>query len=153
MRNLELKVPPLIQVTVIGLTMFIASRFLPKVESGYFIQMMLAVTSIIVGIYFCLSGVIEFRRHKTTVDPRYPDNASELVDTGIYKISRNPMYVGFALSLVSTVFFLRSPILLLGFVVFVVYINKYQIMPEESHLSRAFGPKYDQYKRKVRRWL
>ena len=107
----------------------------------------------IIGSYFCVSGVIEFRRHKTTVDPRYPDNVTELVDTGIYRISRNPMYVGFALLLLSIALFLRSPILISGMVVFVAYMNRYQIIHEESYLSKAFGPKYDEYKHKVRRWL
>ncbi len=133
--------------------MIVASGYLPKVSIHPWIRVASSAVTLMAGMYFCFSGVLEFRRHKTTVDPRYPDNVSKFVDSGIYTLSRNPMYVGFALILISIVFFLSSPVLLLGVIAFVMYMNRFQIEPEEVHLSEAFGERYEAYKQKVRRWL
>ncbi|PIE42909.1 MAG: protein-S-isoprenylcysteine methyltransferase [Gammaproteobacteria bacterium] len=153
MHSLELKIPPVAQAIIIGALMVIAAKFLPRIDINPLLQWVSIGLLLLVGMYFGVAGIVEFRRQKTTVDPRYPGNASELVDTGIYRLSRNPMYVGIALLLVAIVLYFRSPFLLLGVVVFMAYMTRFQIMPEEAHLSKVFGAKYDDYKSRVRRWL
>ncbi|MEJ6474189.1 isoprenylcysteine carboxylmethyltransferase family protein [Pseudoalteromonas piscicida] len=153
MKYLELKVPPVVQVLFVGLAMFIASSYLPTWNINYLAQVALAGALFSVGIYFCVAGVYEFRKRKTTVDPRYPDKASDLVDSGVYQLSRNPMYVGFALFLLAIVIYLGSPILLVGVFAFILYMNRFQIEPEEVLLQQIFGERYKQYTKSVRRWL
>ena len=153
MEKLELKIPPIIQVIVIGILMIVSSAYLPAIGVSIWARTYLALVVFIVGMYFSLAGVFEFRRKRTTVDPRYPGNVSALVDSGIYQISRNPMYVGFALFLFSIVIFFCSPLLLLGVFAFVLFMNRFQISPEEAYLSNAFGEEYESYKQKVRRWV
>jgi protein-S-isoprenylcysteine O-methyltransferase Ste14 len=153
MTYFELKVPPLILTVVIGVLMMLASDYVPKLNGGLVVRIACSLPFLILALYFCLAGVVEFRKHKTTVDPRCPDKASGLVDTGVYRFSRNPMYVGFALFLVATVVALGAPLLLLGVLLFVIYMNRFQIRPEEQCLFDLFGATYEQYTRKVRRWL
>jgi protein-S-isoprenylcysteine O-methyltransferase Ste14 len=100
-----------------------------------------------------LSGFVAFRHAKTTVNPLSPANSSSLVTSGIYRFTRNPMYVGLALVLLAWALFLSSPWSLLGPLVFVLYINRFQIVPEERILSGIFGEAYSAYRTKVRRWL
>ncbi len=152
-KYLELKVPPLMLMVVIGFLMIIGSGLLPDVDIYDWVRVPLFVLVLSAGAIFCFMGVREFRKCKTTVDPRYPEKASMLVDSGIYKVSRNPMYVGFALLLVSIVIFLASPVLLLGVWVFVAYMNRFQIVPEETILTTTFGEQYTGYRQQVRRWL
>ena len=106
-----------------------------------------------VGLFFCVAGAISFRRAKTTVNPLKPHTASALVDSGIYKISRNPMYVGFALMLVAWQIYLSAPLSLLGVLLFISYMTRFQIEPEEKALAKLFGSDFDLYKTRVRRWL
>ena len=82
-----------------------------------------------------------------------PQAASSLVVAGVYKITRNPMYLGLSLVLVGWAVFLWSAWALLGPVVFVAYISRFQIAPEERVLASLFGSEYSAYKTKVRRWL
>ena len=107
----------------------------------------------LVGAFFCLAGVVSFRRAKTTVNPLKPEQASSLVTSGIYRWSRNPMYVGFALFLVAWAAWLASPWTLLGVAGFVLYMNRFQIGPEERALASLFGIDFNHYCASVRRWL
>jgi len=105
------------------------------------------------GIGFSAAGVLAFRRARTTIDPTRPGRASSLVNSGVYRITRNPMYVGLACVLVAWAVFLASPWALAGPIAFVLYIGRFQIAPEERALSELFGSEYAQYRAKVRRWL
>ena len=100
-----------------------------------------------------LAGFYEFQKAKTTFNPMTPDAASSVVTSGIYHVSRNPMYVGFLLLLTTWAIFLSHPLPFLFLPVFVTYMNRFQISPEERALSAKFGEEYDAYKRSVRRWL
>jgi protein-S-isoprenylcysteine O-methyltransferase Ste14 len=113
----------------------------------------LAATISGVGIFFLLAGVYEFQKAKTTVNPTTPAAATAIVASGVYRISRNPMYVGFLLALTGWATFLAHPLPFLLLPVFVAYMNRFQISPEERVLSAKFGDEYDTYKRDVRRWL
>ena len=98
-------------------------------------------------------AIYSFRVHQTTVNPTKPETSSQVVDSGIYKYSRNPMYLAMLLALVAIACYLQNPLNLLICVFFVCYITKYQILPEERMLIKLFGKDYVTYKSKVRRWL
>jgi len=106
-----------------------------------------------VGIFFILAGVYEFQKAKTTLNPTTPAATSSVVASGIYRVSRNPMYVGFLLALTGWAIFLSHPLPFLLLPAFVAYMNRFQISPEERVLSAKFGDEYDTYKQSVRRWL
>ncbi|NER62664.1 isoprenylcysteine carboxylmethyltransferase family protein [Pseudomonas sp. MAFF212427] len=99
------------------------------------------------------AGVLSFRRARTTVNPLKPETASALVRSGVYRYTRNPMYLGFATVLVAWAILLAWPPALLGVLGFVVYMNLFQIGPEERALARRFGGEFAQYCNGVRRWV
>lgn len=100
-----------------------------------------------------LAGILSFRRARTTVNPLKPKNTSSLVTLGIYRFTRNPMYLGLLLVLLAWAVFLSSAWAIVGPVAFVLYINRFQIAPEERVMATMFGASYAQYKARVRRWL
>lgn len=153
MNALELKIPPLLLVILFGGAMWAVSRLLP---AGYFAipgQLWLSVAVLAVGACIALMGVLEFRSAGTTVDPRTPDQSVCLVEKGVYRFTRNPMYLGFLLILVGWGLFLGSVFAALLLPLFVVYMNRFQILPEERHMRGLFGEAYDLYVSRVRRWL
>lgn len=111
------------------------------------------VALIAAGAAVCLAGVVAFRRARTTVDPTRPEKASSLVRDGVYRFTRNPMYLGFFLLLGGLALLLGNGLALLMAAAFVPYMNHFQIEPEERALARLFGTEFDLYRREVRRWL
>ena len=113
----------------------------------------------ITAFFFLAAGVFgfpafsAFRRAKTTINPVEIDQASSLVTGGIYRLTRNPMYVGLALLLCAWAAWLARPIAAFGPLVFVFYITRFQILPEERVLLSKFGKAYEAYRKSVRRWL
>lgn len=105
-----------------------------------------------VGAAFDVAGLVAFRRASTTINPLHPERASALVTGGVYRITRNPMYVGLAFALLAWAAYLGSPWALLGPVAFVGYITHFQIVPEERILRARFA-QFDAYAARVRRWL
>ena len=87
------------------------------------------------------------------MSPLKPDTASRLVTSGVYGFTRNPMYLGLCLVLAGWAFFLSSPLMLLGPLAFILYITRFQIVPEERSLSSLFGEAFADYQAKVRRWI
>jgi protein-S-isoprenylcysteine O-methyltransferase Ste14 len=112
-----------------------------------------AIAIALVGVAFSVAGVLAFRRARTTLDPTRPEQASSLVNSGVYRVTRNPMYVGLACVLVAWAVFLSSAWALLGPVAYVLYIGRFQIEPEERALATLFGSEYANYQARVRRWL
>lgn len=105
------------------------------------------------GLGVGIAGVLAFRRARTTVNPWRPERASALVDTGIYRHTRNPMYLGLLLGLLGWAVYLGSLLALLLALAFVPWMNRFQIGPEERALERIFGDDFAAYRRRVRRWL
>ena len=153
MQALELKIPPPAVAVLLAGAMWGISLVAPLFEVPAFIRVAAAVTIALAGGGFSLAGVISFRRARTTVNPMKPETTSSLVCSGIYGVTRNPMYVGLLLVLVAWAVFLSSAWALLGPLAFVLYINRFQIAPEERVLSAIFGTGYSAYKSRVRRWL
>ena len=153
MERLELKIPPIVQLVVFVGLMWILAVLLPSLSSTFSASSLVALVLATAGVVFALFGVLEFRFAATTVDPRVPDQSASLVTSGVYRISRNPMYVGFLLLLIGWGVFLCNiaSFLLLPF--FVMYMSRFQITPEERFMQEKFGDGYRQYKTRVRRWV
>lgn len=153
LQALENKVPPPLVALVFGGLMGGASLGLPGLDLAWGTRLLLALPLIGAGLLFVLAGGVSFRRARTTVNPLKPEAASALVTSGIYCYTRNPMYVGFALWLLAWGLYLASPLVLLGVLGFVLYMNRLQIAPEERALGRLFGADFAAYRQRVRRWL
>lgn len=150
---LEKRIPPLALVVIVAFAMWGIATVSPPVEVSDALRVVVAAILFGLGTLFPLAGVISFRRAKTTVDPRIPEASSALVSSGIYRYSRNPMYVGFVLWLLAWGVFLASGWALIGVLFFVLYMNRFQIAPEERALRDLFGDEFRAYEQRVRRWL
>lgn len=150
---LEKRIPPLILVLIVGAAMWGVSVLTSPLPLEDTFRRVTAGVLFVVGTLFPVAGVMAFRRARTTVDPRTPEASSALVCSGVYRYSRNPMYVGFMLWLVAWAVFLGSGWGLLGVVVFVLYMNRFQITPEERALRDLFGDEFRVYEQRVRRWI
>lgn len=107
----------------------------------------------LLGVGVAVAGVRSFRRAKTTVNPFTPEKSSALVVSGVYRLSRNPMYLGMLLVLVGWAYALGSLPALVGLPVYIGYMNRFQIGPEECLLAEKFGDAFEGYCRRVRRWV
>jgi protein-S-isoprenylcysteine O-methyltransferase Ste14 len=137
----------------VGAGMWAIARHLPLLAAAEFPRLVLAALIAVVGIAVALGGVLSFRRARTTVNPLKPETSATLVSTGVYSITRNPMYLGMLLVLVAWAVYLSSAWSLAGPLLFALYITRFQIIPEERALDRLFGAQFAEYKRRVRRWL
>jgi len=117
--------------------------------ANYLIAQLLLALSVFVG----LAAILNFRKHKTTVNPTKPEASSSVVTSGIYRFSRNPMYLAMLLALISLAYFLQHLASLPVILIFIAYMTRFQIIPEEKMLTRLFGQQYIDYQMKVRRWL
>ena len=153
MGSLQLKVPPpLVVVAAAALMAGLAYAF-PGAAIDMPARAVLAVVLAGIGGLCIGAGITEFRRHETTIDPREPQRSSSLVDTGIYRFTRNPMYLGFLVILTGWAVYLGNLLPFIVLSLYVLYLGKYQIEPEERFLAAKFGEHYDAYRRKVRRWI
>jgi protein-S-isoprenylcysteine O-methyltransferase Ste14 len=133
--------------------MWLVSSFVAPLEVPFRWRVGAALAPALVGLGFSVAGVAAFRRARTTINPTKPATASALVSGGVYRLTRNPMYLGLLLLLLALAVFLSNPVALLLVPVFVLYINRFQITPEERALASLFGGEYAAYKERVRRWL
>ena len=151
---LENRIPPVLVAALFGLLMWLNAYLLPGVLAlSIELRVGLASAVLVAGAFICLAGVLSFRDASTTVNPLQPETASALVSSGIYRYTRNPMYLGFAIALVAWSILLASPVSALGVLGFVLFMNRFQIRPEERALASLFGTEFEQYCRKVRRWF
>ncbi|HEX6439024.1 MAG TPA: isoprenylcysteine carboxylmethyltransferase family protein [Candidatus Binatia bacterium] len=153
MRVLVLKVPPLAVGVLLAALMWLVSRAMPALSFVFPGRKSLALSFAITGAMIIIVGVASFRRAKTTINPMKPESSSSLVVSGIYKFSRNPMYLGFLLVLVGWAVFLSNALAFIFLPVFICYMNRFQIEPEEKALAGKFGQEFVDYKSRVRRWL
>ena len=151
--NLTLRLPPLAVTATAGILAWIGARNFPTLNVEWSARIWLTAALGIVGATCSLLGVASFRRARTTVNPLHPATSTSLVVSGIYRLTRNPMYLGFLLLLLSEIAWLGNPVALLIVPAFVIYLNRFQISPEETALQTRFGPTYSSYLAQVRRWL
>jgi protein-S-isoprenylcysteine O-methyltransferase Ste14 len=133
--------------------MLAAAWLLPALSFDLPFASAAAVAAGSAGVAIALAGVLQFRRARTTVNPLQPSAASALVIGGVYRRTRNPMYLGMALVLVGWAIYLSSLAALAVLPVFVAYLNRFQIGPEERALQARFGDDFARYREAVRRWL
>lgn len=133
--------------------MWLLAHLAPGLPTGFPLHHSAAASLALLGITAAFMGVAEFRRARTTVDPTDPGKSSALVTHGIYRLTRNPMYLGFLLLLLAWCVELANLLALAGPVAFQLYMNRFQIEPEERMLEERFGADYVDYRRRVRRWV
>ncbi len=151
LKKLELKIPPVLLVIICSILIYVIS----KLSFNYILpyRAVTSLTLLLLFLVFCSFGVLEFFRSKTTVDPRDPQKSSQLVTRGVYQYSRNPMYLSFLFFLLALSFWLNSPLGLIICAFYILYMNTFQISPEERALLELFGEPYMSYCREVRRWI
>ncbi len=153
MRTLELKVPPPVAAAFVAAGMWAAAHVLPAIYLSDQLRFTMAGVCAALGLTVAVLGVWAFRQAKTTLNPITPEAASSVVTVGIFNYTRNPMYLGLTLLLVGWVVWLSVPWVLLGPVALMLYLRRFQIVPEERAMRSKFGRDYDEYCKRVRRWL
>ena len=151
MISIKTKIPPPLVALTFGILVIYSKSIFPKIEigrGGFFGSFM-----IIIGLIIILSAIIQFKKYKTTITPLSPLNATKLIVHGIYKFSRNPMYLGLLLVLFG-ISIILNPIGGLSLIpLFILYLNLFQIIPEENAMVDLFKGEFLEYKENVRRWI
>ena len=145
------KIPPPIITLIFGLIIFFSKSLFPifKFNNSNYVSLIF----LIFGFIILITAVKSFKKHQTTINPLNPDQASTLVNSGIFSFTRNPMYLGMLFILLSISFNFN---ILGGIIIcflFKIYITRFQIMPEEEAMEKIFGKDFVEYKNKVRRWI
>ena len=146
--NLDTKIhPPIVTVIILSIIyLFDLNEYNLNTD-------LISIITLFIGLIFIISAVIQFINRKTTVNPTKPHKTSTLVITGTYKIIRNPMYLGMLLIIIAFALYKASIISLILIPLFIFYINKFQIEPEEFEMRKKFGKEYEDYCKKVDRWI
>ena len=145
------KIPPPIVTFICGLAIYFSKSFFNQFFS--YSNNIISLFLLILGLLVFLSAVKSFRRQKTTVNPLEPRQASSLVTSGIFKFSRNPMYLGMLIILLSISFKFNLIGGMFTSLFFYIFITKFQILPEEAAMNDLFGDEFINYSKKTRRWI
>ena len=148
---METKIPPPVVTLIFGFAIYLSRKIFPEIEIQYasFFGMFL----LLLGFFILISAVKLFRNHKTTVNPLSPEQATKLVTNGIFKLSRNPMYLGMAVILASVAVFFNIIGGIIFMALFCLYITKFQIIPEEKAMKELFTQDFERYMQATRRWI
>lgn len=153
MKALENRLPPPVVAMLTGQTMWISTKWLPVIQLDPRLRFILAGGIGLFALLVAGSAIRAFRQAATTINPVQIELATQLVTTGIFRHTRNPMYVGLTAALVSWAVWLAAPWTILGPVFFALFTHRFQIIPEERVMSAKFGQAYDDYRKRVRRWI
>jgi protein-S-isoprenylcysteine O-methyltransferase Ste14 len=153
MKRLENKVPPPFVALLLAAAMWGVSSLEPHIALSVSFRWAAVLAMALVGGTFDVLALRAFRKSGTTINPLKPERATAFVASGVYRITRNPMYVGLACLLTAWAVFLSALWAFLGPVLFVLYVDRFQIRPEERALAKLFGGDYSRYTAEVRRWL
>ncbi len=153
MNFLELKIPPGLLGLITALGMWVISWATPTFGFTLPGRFFISAHLVLLGAAISIPAIVSFRRAKTTVNPTTPEAASSLVVSGIYKFTRNPMYLGMLLVLTAWTVYLANSLAFVLIPAFVLYMNRFQIRPEERALESLFVREFSAYKNRVRRWL
>lgn len=141
--------PPVVAIGCGALIYLLRDHFRVRSE----LQVYLAAVILVASLAVMFLAIREFRRAKTTVNPLQPETASSLVQSGVFAVSRNPMYLGLFGVLLSWTVFLGAPAGIAGLAFFIAWMNRLQIRPEERAMAALFEDEYSKYRSRVRRWL
>ncbi len=153
MPTLDQKIPPPVVGALAAAAMWGLSTLGPQLSIPAGLKYAAVATLGATGIAFSLSGILAFRALRTSISPLPSAHCSTLVTGGAYRISRNPMYLGIAGLLLAWAVLLSALLPFSGLVAYVLYITRFQILPEERVLAEIFGEQYTAYAARVRRWL
>ena len=148
---METKIPPPIVTLIFGLAIYLSRTIFPEIEIQY--SSFFGMVLLLLGFFILISAVKLFRNDKTTVNPLSPEQATKLVTNGIFKLSRNPMYLGMAVILASVAVFFNIIGGIIFMALFSLYITKFQIIPEEKAMKELFAQDFEQYMQATRRWI
>ena len=154
MKNiLELKIPPVVVLLVLAIMMWFSAKNFPFLTLNFDFNVVIAAVMAVFGCGMVVAGSHSFYRAGTTVNPMKPEATTLLVTEGVYRFSRNPIYLGLAMILSSWGIYLSDLLSLIFVCFFIMYMNHFQIQPEERMLQKLFGAYFERYKHQVRRWL
>lgn len=153
MKKLELKIPPVLVFLLAWGAMYQVARWLPQFSVDLPFRFLVFAVCFGLSGWFGLAGLYQFKKARTTIHPQQVHKATTLVQEGVYAYSRNPMYFGLLLLLIAYGYMQQNLASLVVCLLFVCYMNRFQIKPEERHLVQRFGEQYQQYKQRVRRWI
>lgn len=153
MGTLELKIPPVVVGLAVGAAMWASARLGAVCDFALPASRAIAAAFALAGVVVAILGVAAFRRARTTVNPLQPANASCLVVSGIYRRTRNPMYLGILLVLLGWGILLSNALAIFFAASFIPLMNRLQIQPEEKILAARFGTAFTDYQSAVRRWI
>ena len=146
-----MKIPPPILVLILVVSSFLSSKKIDVIHIPH--QTLVSILILLIGILILIIPVTKFIKYKTTIDPIEFKKVNNLVTSGIYKYSRNPMYLGLLMIVISTSIFYLNIFSITTPILFVSWINRFQIEREEIFLTEKFGKEYLSYKTKTRRWI
>lgn len=146
---MELKFPPPLLFIISAVIIY----FLPHFDLSLLGLRVIAVIAMLFGIGLDVASLLHFWQKKTTINPLVPEQTRQLVSHGVYWISRNPMYLSLVLYLGALSLWLVSPLGIMVIAGFMMYLTRFQIMPEERMLAEKFGQSYQLYQAEVRRWF
>lgn len=150
---MKLRIPPLLQATIFWLISWALAVLVPQALIPLGWLSLVAIGLLVIGLVILLAAVFDFSRNETTVNPLEPEQAETLVVSGLFRFTRNPMYLGMALVLSAWALYLANALAIIGPALFVASITVLQIKPEEEALGKIFGQDYVEYRQRVRRWL
>lgn len=153
MQSLDNKIPPPVVGALVAVAMWGLSMTGPQFNLASELRYVVTGTLVAAGVAFDLFGIFAFRAAQTTVNPLKPERASTLIKGSVYRITRNPMYVGLGMLLLAWAAYLSALLPFAGPAAFALYITYFQIQPEERVLRKLFGKEYEEYCARVRRWL
>ena len=149
---LDHKVPPPFVMLIVAVLMWLAHLWLSNDLAGGWL-LILGLAFCVAGVAVAVTGLRTLLAERTTPSPTQIERAKHLVISGIYERTRNPMYLGMVIFLIGVECILANAWLLLGPLVFVFYIQRFQIAPEERVMHEKFGTEYNAYQQRVRRWI
>ena len=146
-----LKIPPPLLVLILVISNYFSSKKIDLIFLPY--QKLISFILLFIGILILINPILKFIKSRTTIDPIKFKKVNKLITSGIYKYSRNPMYLGLLMIVISTTIFYLNIFSITTPIIFYFWINKFQIKREEIFLTKKFGKKYLLYKTKTRRWI
>lgn len=150
---MKTRIPPPVIGLVTAVLIWAFSRYLPQYAVEFPGRSLIAGGFLGLGMVMDLIAIGTFRKAHTTINPLRPEKANELVMSGFYKFTRNPMYLGMLFVLIGWSIWRGNLLAIIPLIGFVIYITYFQIKPEEAALRKRFGDSYANYCKKVRRWL